>query len=506
MSDTQVSKSTRWWPLYLIGALITLACLVIWVPDSANRQLQVMKTMGLVLVGLLSTLIWFFGLSRLSSKIRLRGLAVLAGLIVLAMSLFQFRGFTGDLVPNIAWRWSSESFVSGDIPNTLNLLTNYPQFLGPNRNAKLTNIHIEPNWKQHPPKLLWKKSVGEAWSAFAVSDRFAITQEQHDEEETVVCYDLLTGKEQWQHKDSFRYENPMAGIGPRATPTISKNRVYTMGASGILNCLDLGTGQKIWSRNTLQDTQAKMQEWGLSCSPLILDNKVIVSPGGPNNQSLMAYHKDTGNIIWGGGSNKAGNSSPYITTLAQQDQIVIFNHRQVAGHHPTSGQLLWQHPWPNSQFVAQPVPLSDDRLFVSSGYGVGCQLIQIAQNEQGSFSATTLWKNNRLKAKFTNVVHKEGYIYGLDDGILVCLDIETGKRKWKRGRYGHGQLILVEDLLLIQTEHGDIVLVDATPESYNERASFPALTGRTWNNPTFAAPYLLVRNDQEAACFELTLK
>ncbi|MBT3603144.1 MAG: hypothetical protein HN521_08770, partial [Candidatus Latescibacteria bacterium] len=151
-------------------------------------------------------------------------------------------------------------------------------------------------------------------------------------------------------------------------------------------------------------------------------------------------------------------------------------------------------------------PVSNDRLFVSSGYGVGCQLIQIEKNDQGNFSATTLWKNNRLKAKFTNVVHKAGYIYGLDDGILVCLDVETGKRKWKRGRYGHGQLILVEDLLLIQTEHGDVVLVDATPESYTERASFPALNDRTWNNPTFAAPYLLVRNDQEAACYQLALK
>lgn len=506
MSDINISKPIRWWPLYLIGLLITLATLIIWIPDSANRQVQVMKTMGVGLVGLLLILIWFFAFSRLSGKLRIRGLAIFVLLLVLTASLFEIRGFTGDLVPNMAWRWSSQSFVSADIPNTLNLQTNYAQFLGPNRNATLTNVHLQPNWEQHPPKLLWRKSVGEGWSAFAVSNRFAITQEQHGEEETVVCYDLLTGQEKWRHKDTFRYQNPMAGIGPRATPTLSQNRVYTVGAMGQLNCLDLETGQKIWSRNILQDTQAEQQEWGLSCSPLILDDKVIVSPGGPNNQSLMAYHKNTGEVIWGGGNKKAGNSSPNLVTLAQTEHIVIFNNRQIAGHNPTSGKLLWQHPWPNSQYVAQPVPIPNDRLFVSSGYGVGCQLIQIEKNAQGDFSATTLWKNNRLKAKFTNVVYKDGHIYGLDDGILVCLDAETGTRKWKRGRYGHGQLILVDDLLLIQSEHGDVVLVDATPEGHNERANLPALGSRTWNNPTFAAPYLLVRNDQEAACYELVLK
>jgi outer membrane protein assembly factor BamB len=500
------TKPIRWWPLLLIGALFVLALSIFWIPDNPNRQIQVMSTLGVSLLGFLLTLIWFFGLARFNNTIRLRGLAALAILIGLTATLFRISGFTGDLVPNLAWRWSSDSFVSGDTPSTRNLLTNYPQFLGPHRNATLTDIHINPDWDQHPPKLLWRKSVGEAWSAFAVFKEFAITQEQHDDDEAVVCYDLLTGQEKWRHEDTTRFQNPLAGIGPRATPTIVDNRVYTLGATGILNCLDLSTGQKVWSRNILKDTQANVPEWGLSGSPLILNDKVIVSPGGPNNQSLMAYHKNTGEIIWGGGNKQAGYSSPSLATVAQTDQILIFNNRQVAGHDPVSGQLLWQHPWPNSQHVAQPVPISDDRLFVSSGYGVGSQLIQITQNDPGQFSATTLWKNNRLKAKFTNVVHKDGYIYGLDDGILVCLDIETGQRKWKRGRYGHGQLILVEDLLLIQTEHGDVVLVEATPEDHKERARFPALDSRTWNNPTFAAPYLLVRNDREAACYELTLK
>lgn len=503
MSNT--TKPIRWWPLYIIVALSVAALININIPDSANRQIQVFITLIIFLINIIFACIWFFKLGRFSTKTRLRGLGVLVALIGLSNLLFQF-GFSGDLVPEMTYRWPSKSFTSGTSTEILNLKTNYPQFLGPNRNATLKGIHLNPNWDQHPPKLLWRKPVGEAWSAFAVSDRFAVTQEQQDEEETVVCYDLLTGEEKWRHKDTTRFQSPLAGIGPRATPTLSNNRVYTFGATGMLNCLDLETGQKIWSRDTIKEVNAEIIMHGMSSSPLVLDNRVIVSVGGPNNQSLMAYDKNTGENIWGGGTQKVGYSSPSLATIAQTDQILIFNKRQVASHDPTSGQLLWQHPWEPSEDVAQPVPLSNDRLLVSSSYGVGSQLIQIAKNEQGIFFATTIWKSNRLKAKFTNVVHKDGYIYGLDDGILVCLDVETGKRKWKRGRYGHGQLILIEDLLLIQAEHGDVVLVDATPEGLNERARFPALSGRTWNNPTFAAPYLLVRNDQEAACFELTLK
>ena len=159
-----------------------------------------------------------------------------------------------------------------------------------------------------------------------------------------------------------------------------------------------------------------------------------------------------------------------------------------------------------TQHVAQPIPLPDDRIFVSTGYGIGSELVQIAKNSQDEFTAERIWKSPRLKAKFANMVHKDGYIYGLDDGVLVCLDPTDGQRKWKRGRYGHGQLILVDDLLLIQTESGDVVLVDASPDEHNERARFPALSNHTWNAPTLAAPYLLVRNDREAACYELALK
>ena len=499
-------KPIRWWPAIAIGVLIIIVLSAIWIPDRPDRQMQVMPTILVCSIGSILLCLWFFAFSRTSRTIRLRGLIILILLIILAVSLFQIRGFTGDLAPKVEWRWSSVTSISMSGQSSDGPDIDYPQFLGPHRNATLEGIELESDWIQHPPKLLWRVPVGDAYSAFAVVGSSAVTQEQKGEDETVACYDLLTGKEKWRHSARARYGTAIAGIGPRATPTISGDRVFSFGATGILTCLDLETGREIWSRDTVKETDARVKEWGISGSPLVLDDKVIVSPGGKNEQSLMAYHRETGNIIWGGGRMRAGHSSPSLVSIAEMDQILIFNRGQVAGHDPNSGKLLWEYPWNEmTQHVAQPIPLPDDRIFVSTGYGIGSELIQISKNSQDEFTAERIWKSPRLKAKFANMVYKDGYIYGLDDGVLVCLDLADGQRKWKRGRYGHGQLILVDDLLLIQTESGDVVLVDASPIEHNERARFPALSNHTWNAPTLAAPYLLVRNDREAACYELAL-
>ena len=332
----------------------------------------------------------------------------------------------------------------------------------------------------------------------------------------VVCYDLKSGLEQWSHSDHDRYEATPAGVGPRATPTIVEDRVYTLGATGILNCLDLATGERIWSEDILYDNGAELASWGMSGSPLVLDDLVVVSAGGGKGKSLVAYHKDTGERVWRAGSDPAGYSSPLITTLAGIPQILIFNFGGVVAHNPNDGQVLWRQPWPNTtECIAQPVPLPNDRLFVSSGYGIGCKLFQIAHDVDDLLKATLLWETPRLKAKFTNVVHRDGYIYGLDDGVFVCLDLADGQRKWKRGRYGHGQVILVDDsdgsreesdLLLVSAESGDVLLVEVNPNESKEVARFPALASKTWNNPALAGQYLLVRNDREAACYELPIE
>jgi outer membrane protein assembly factor BamB len=337
----------------------------------------------------------------------------------------------------------------------------------------------------------------------------AVTQEQRGEQEAVTRYDLKTGEPVWVTETTdVRFESPIAGIGPRATPTIHGGNVYTLGTRGMLSCLDLGDGRILWQRDTLAEANATPPEWQVSSSPLIVDQTVVVSPGGSNGKSLMAYDLTTGTPAWASGDDPASYASPLLANLAGTRQIVVRNQNSITGHDPTSGTVLWREPWPgNHPNVAQPLALGGDRLLVSSGYGIGSKVFRITSDEEGSFAVEKLWESLRLKAKFTNVVLHKGRVYGLDDGVMVCLDPETGERCWKRGRYGHGQLILVGDLLLLIAEDGDLLLIEANPKELREVAKIPqALDGKSWNNPALSGPYLLLRNAKTAVCYELPLE
>ncbi len=510
-TETQGQPHIRWWPAAAILLLAVVA--VVWVRffKAVSHQEQNIGTAAIALAATALWLLWVLFFSRLKWRIRFWVVGgVLVPILVTAI-LFRIRGVSGDLVPIFEWRWHGRTArrieTAPSKPPGQNLrppVVDYPQFLGPNRNATVAELPLARHWKAHPPAQIWRGPVGAAWSGFAVVAPYAITQEQRAEEEAVVCYDLLSGKEMWVHGDAAHYRTTLAGEGPRATPTIVSNRVYALGAMGLLNCLDLSSGKVIWSKNIIEDNQSKLNEWGMSGSPLALEDLVLVSAGGRNGRSLVAYHAAHGGFVWGGGQDGAGYSSPFPTTLAGDRQILIFNAHSIAGHDALSGQVLWEYPWPGGHpHVALPVVLPEDRVLVSSGYGTGSELLKIKKD--GAWSAARLWKSNRLKAKFTNVVYLDGHIYGLDDGIMVCLDASNGELEWKEGRYGHGQVILTGHLLLIMAESGDVVLMEPTPQEHRELTRFTAFKGKTWNPPALAGEYLLVRNDKEAACYRLPL-
>jgi outer membrane protein assembly factor BamB len=353
---------------------------------------------------------------------------------------------------------------------------------------------------------LWRREVGAGWSAFAVSGACAVTQEQRGTQEGVTCYDLRTGEPIWMHADEARWEDPLGGPGPRATPTIADGRVYALGGTGLLNVLDLRTGDAIWSRNILEDNGAQAPSYGVSSSPLVLDDAVVVQAGGPDGRSLVAYDRERGERLWSGGVDPASYSSPVLARLVDREMILMLTAARVVGHDASDGRLLWSFPWPPTERVSQVRRLPGDRVFVSSGYGVGAKLLEVDETPEGEYVVDLVWESLAMKAKFSNVVHREGYLYGLDDGILACVDAADGTRRWKGGRYGHGQLILVHDLLLVLAEDGRVVLVEAVSEGHREIAAFQALEGKTWNHPALAGGLLLVRNDREAACFELPLE
>ena len=514
---TATRKPLRAWPAVVI--LVLAAGAVIWIRfirELSFQQRNIQTTM-VVLIAFLLLLVWCLFFSRLRWKLRFAILGGVVGLGLLCVGLFEIRGVSGDLLPILRWRWQKPR-VAATTPTKLTLPTlapgaqpsgaaavpRYAQFLGPRRNGTLAGPVLARDWKSLPPEKLWRQSIGAAWSGFAVAGELAVTQEQRGEGELVVCYDLMTGKERWSHADHAHYHTTIAGEGPRATPTIDGDRVYSLGATGILNCLNLASGKLIWSKNIIQDNHAKLNEWGMSGSPLVTESFVVVSPGGLDSRSLVAYEKATGKFVWGGGSDGAGYSSPYLTAIGGTPQILIFNANSLAAHDPATGKVLWHYLWPGGHpHVAMPVVMPNDRVLVSSGYGTGSELLQINRDGAGEWSARRLWKSNRLKAKFTNLIFLNGFIYGLDDGILVCLAAATGELKWKEGRYGHGQEILVGDLLLLAAENGEVLLLEPVPQESRVLTRFQSLKGKTWNPPALAGPYLLVRNDVEAACYRL---
>ena len=499
---TSSSKPIRWWPLTAILILAALGLFVISFMDAGHRQDRVFFTALVIVVTLFLSVLWLLLLSRMRWRRRLGTLVVLILAISLALMLFPFKGFDGDLVPIFEWRWRAEPTTFRHASeNTATTNTDYPQFLGPARNAVVTGIQLETDWETHPPQLIWRQPIGAGWSSFAVVGNSAITQEQAGDLEKVVCYELTTGAVKWSHEDQARFNAAPAGLGPRATPTISGDRVYTLGATGILNCLALETGDLLWTQSIFEEHSIPPPPWGGSTSPLLFGELVIVSAGG-----AVAYHAETGERVWKGHTANTAYSSAVLATLAGTEQIVLFSKALITAHEPMSGELLWQQPWEPEQYteaVAQPLPLSDDQILFSTSYGVGAKLYELSRNSSGEFDVSVVWETLHLKAKFTTIIHYEGYLYGLDDGIFTCVDPADGTRQWKQGRYGHGQTLRVSDVLLVLSESGDVALVAPDPSGYKEYGRFAAVKGKTWNTPALAGDYLLVRNDREAACYQL---
>ena len=299
----------------------------------------------------------------------------------------------------------------------------------------------------------------------------------------------------------------MGGDGPRATPTYADGFLYALGAQGELRCLDAATGRAVWRTNILDDAGATNVQWGMAAAPLLVDDTVVVHPGGPNGKSVVAYNRKTGVKVWSSQDDAAGYASPVLATIAGVRQILVFSATRLMGLKPDDGSLLWDYPWRTQADInaSQPLLIGDNRVFVSSGYGAGAAVVELTRQDAGVIQVREIWRNIRMKNQFTSSVLHEGFIYGLDESILACVDAATGEAKWKGGRYGYGQVLLASGHLIVLTEQGDLVLVRAAPDRHQELARFPALEGKTWNHPAMSDGILLVRNINEMAAFDLRI-
>jgi outer membrane protein assembly factor BamB len=399
----------------------------------------------------------------------------------------------------------SESPAHPAVPSWPSPTVPWPGFRGSERDSVIRGVAIETDWAQRPPLELWRRPIGPGWSSFAVRGDLIYTQEQRGDDEVVSCYRLSTGEPVWRHSDAIRFWESNGGAGPRATPTVQDGRVYAVGATGIVNALDADSGAVLWSRNAAADTDREVPGWGITSSPLVIDDLVIVAAAG----RLVAYDAASGTLRWVGPEGGGGYSSPHLATIDGVPQVILLRGSRTTSVAPADGALLWEHVGQVGVSIVQPALIPNGDVLITGGDamgGTGIRRVGVAHGPSG-WTVEERWTSRGLKPYFNDLVVHKGHAFGFDASILAAIDLNDGTRKWKGGRYGHGQLMLLadQDLLLVLSEEGELALVRAVPDQFAELARFPAIDGKTWNHPVLVGDVLLVRNGEEMAAFRLAL-
>jgi outer membrane protein assembly factor BamB len=519
--------------IWLLLMTLGLAALFFVRSSAVDRDFAIANQFSygiLLLLGLMTVVVLLAaGLFRLATY------CILLTALGLGMffSLFRWERLDGELRPRFSWRWSSVPVLpippeatntggSSLIEMLQPLPSDTPWFLGPNRNASWPDLKVATDWDSHPPQILWRQPIGEGWSSFAVQGKLAVTMEQRGDQEWVSAYDVGTGQILWNYVIPGRYSSSVAGNGPRCTPTIQDDRVFACSAISQFTCLDLQSGELLWSHdlNALASTDRASMEndvnWGRSASPLPYGNAVIIALGGTNQHkdSLIAFDQNSGAQLWRAGGEQISYSSPALISIQSSTQVAYVSATSISGFDPDTGRLLWRVEFEGlggSPNVAQPLVVDDQHLFFSKGYGIGSRLIRVVRSAADSgdpsdaqWTATIVSENaNVLRTKFTNPVLYQEHLYGLSDGILECIDAHSLDRRWKRGRYRHGQLLRLGEHLLVFSEDGRLVLLDADSTAHREIAQFSVLDNVCWNLPALTGNRLLVRNAKEVACVQL---
>lgn len=510
--------------LGFLGVIVAMAAVVALAHPSMRNVLISYLTLPLGMIG--------FALAASVNRNqppprRLRKILLGTTLVLALTLLLRSEGVTGDYTFELQPRWTSgttagqwsavktESQPPASSTSTAAAIeaavskAEWPGFRGADRmgHANVSGPSLATDWQSTPPKLLWKKPVGAAWSSFAVAGEFAFTQEQRDAKETVVCYDVNNGNEVWAQSWEARFDDPMGGPGPRGTPTLADNAVFVAGGSGILARLKAGTGELVWKQDVKALSKRELPMWGFSFSPLVTHSLVIVYAGGADDKGVMAFDAATGEPRWSVACGPESYSSPQLSQILGEPSVLMLTNTGLLLLDPATGKTRLNYAWDFKGYRAlQPTVIGNDTVLLPTPMSEGTRAIRVSKKD-GQFVAEELWTTKHMKPDFTELTAHKGYLYGIDGSMFSCIDLKTGERTWKDGRYGKGQALLLEssDLLLIAAENGRVVLVKADPAAHKELASFPAIKGKTWNHPVVVGNKLLVRNGQEAACYELAV-
>ena len=378
----------------------------------------------------------------------------------------------------------------------------WPQWRGPRRDG-ISLETIRTDWPEGGPPVLWQAKSGRGFSSFAISGGRLYTLLQDGANEAVVCWNAESGAEVWRrsYAASFAKGYP----GPRATPTIAGGKVYTIGVTGMFHCLDAGNGEIAWSIDLVKDFAAFMPEWGIACSPLVDGERVFVIVGGKDGNGGVAFDRHTGKKVWGALEDISGYSSPMLATLAGKRTLVCFTGKAVVGLAADDGTLYWRYEWTTQYDVNAATPIiAGDYVFISSNYGKGCALLEIV-DEGGTLQARRVYQHNRMRNHFcTSILYKD-HLYGFDDDMLACMEFRTGKVRWKQRGFGKGSLLLADDQLIVLSDRGKLALAAASPEAYQQKATFQAITasGPCWTLPVVHGGRLYLRGEEELICFDV---
>lgn len=465
--------------------------------------------------------LWFLVFSGYSLRTKATGSLLVGAAVGLLTGVTRRVEFDGQMNPRFHFRWepTGEELLakhlaeSGPATGGADLTvgpTDSPRFRGPRGDGTAPGVTLREDWTTTSPWELWRHPVGAGHGGVAVAGNSAVTLEQRGENEVVVCYDRANGKERWSfaYPALFAQTEPMGGDGPRTTPVVADGDVYSFGATGELVCLDGKTGQTKWRRNVLDDSGAANAEWGMSGSPLIHRNLVIVNPGvNPANnagKAVAAYDRATGSPVWANGKHPAAYASPQLVTLGGAEQVLVFDAAGLGGYDPASGTELWRHPWKTAMGMnsAQPVVVGPDRVFVSSEKSNGCAVVEV-RKDGDAWTPREVWRTRALSARYCGPVVRDGHLYGLSDGRLTCVDLSNGRKVWADGHHGNGQLVMAGNVLVVTSEDGKLTLATADPTEYRELGGIDVFRDRTWNTPALAGKQLFVRNHREMACLEL---
>jgi hypothetical protein len=501
-----------------LGVILALPVIVALSHASMRGMITMYLTVPLGMIG--------FGLGAWAARSlppKPRARRVVLG-AVLAMSLtllLQSYGITGAYVFELHARWSSapgSGSWAKSVPAKVEgagttieaalASAEWPGFRGADRMGHARAPALATDWQANPPKLLWKKPLGAGWSSFAVAGPFAFTQEQRGPSEVVACYEVATGNEVWTQQREARFDEPMGGPGPRATPTLADGAVFVTSATGVLLRLKAGTGEVVWQQDFKGlSGRAAMPMWGYSASPLVTGSLVIIYAGGSGDKGVMAFDAASGEPKWSAACGPESYSSPQLSKVLGEDSVLMLTNDGLLLLDPATGKVRLNYEWKFQGYRAlQPTVIGDDVILLPTPMSEGTRAIRVSKNGD-QLAAEELWTSKQLKTDFSELIAHQGYLYGIDGSMFSCIDLKTGARVWKGGRYGKGQSLLLEssEQILIAAEDGRVVLLQTDPTAHKELTSFQALQGKTWNHPVVVDDKLLVRNATEAACYALPL-